>query len=80
MFRAASTKDGRTVEGMRVSETSFDIVLLWKIPRASITHCRSLTWQLLEKEPGKSFMPSFKTALPLKLRTSTDLVAYHVPA
>jgi cytochrome c oxidase cbb3-type subunit III len=60
MFRAVE-KDGRVVEGMRVGEDSFTIVLrdasgkfhgLWKPDLRS-----------LEKEPGKSFMPSYKDTL-----------------
>jgi putative heme-binding domain-containing protein len=60
MFRAVE-KNGRVIEGMRVGEDSFSIVLkdaggklhgLWKPDLRS-----------LEKEPGKSFMPSFKDAL-----------------
>jgi putative heme-binding domain-containing protein len=71
MFRAVD-KDGSVVEGVRVGEDSFTIVLkdatgrfhgFWKPDLRS-----------LEKEPGKSFMPSFKDTL-----TATqmdDLVAY----
>jgi putative heme-binding domain-containing protein len=71
MFRAVE-KDGHEVEGMRVGEDSFTIVLrdaggkfhgLWKPDLRS-----------LEKEPGKSFMPSFKDAL--SDAQMDDLVAY----
>jgi cytochrome c oxidase cbb3-type subunit 3 len=71
MFRAVE-KDGRAVEGMRVGEDSFTIVLkdaggkyhgLWKPDLRS-----------LEKEPGKSFMPSFKDTLSASQQD--DLVAY----
>jgi len=71
MYRAAE-KDGRIVEGMRVGEDSFTIVLkdakgkfhgLWKPELRS-----------LEKEPGKSFMPSFKETL--FAAQLDDLVAY----
>jgi len=71
MFRAAE-KDGRVIEGMRVGEDSFSIVLkdaegklhgLWKPDLRS-----------LEKEPGKSFMPSFKDAL--SEAQLDDVVAY----
>lgn len=71
MFRAVE-KDGRAVEGVRVGEDSFTIVLkdasgkfhgLWKPDLRS-----------LEKEPGKSFMPSFKDKL--SAAQQDDLVAY----
>ncbi len=71
MFRAID-KDGHVVEGMRVGEDSFAIVLkdsngtfrgLWKPELRS-----------LEKEPGKSFMPSFKDTL--SAAQLDDLVAY----
>jgi cytochrome c oxidase cbb3-type subunit III len=60
MFRAVD-KDGHVVEGIRVGEDSFTIVLkdssgkfhgLWKPDLRS-----------LEKEPGKSFMPSYRDSL-----------------
>ena len=71
MFRAIE-KDGRVVEGMRVGEDSFTIVLkdasgkfhgLWKPDLRS-----------LEKESGKSFMPSFRDALSAS--QLDDVVAY----
>ena len=71
MFRAVE-KDGRVVEGIRVGEDSFTIVLkdaggklhgLWKPDLRS-----------LAKEPGKSFMPSFKDTL--SAAQLDDLVAY----
>ncbi len=71
MFRAVG-KDGRVVEGIRVGEDSFTIVLkdaagrfhaLWKPDLRS-----------LAKEPGKSFMPSFKDTL--SAAQLDDLVAY----
>ncbi len=71
MFRTVE-KNGQTVEGMRVGEDSFTIVLrdaggkfhgLWKPDLRS-----------LEKEPGKSFMPSFKDTL--SDAQMDDLVAY----
>jgi len=73
MFRAVET-DGHVIEGMRVGEDSFSIVLkdasgkfhgLWKPDLRS-----------LEKEPGKSFMPSFKDTLSES--QLDDLVAYLV--
>lgn len=71
MFRAVD-KDGSVVEGVRVGEDSFTIVLkdatgrfhgFWKPDLRS-----------LEKEPGKSFMPSFKDTLSAS--QMDDLVAY----
>ena len=71
MYRAVE-KDGRVVEGMRVDEDSFTIVLreasgkihgLWKPDLRS-----------LQKEPGKSFMPSFKDTL--SAAQLGDLAAY----
>jgi cytochrome c oxidase cbb3-type subunit III len=71
MYRAVE-KDGHVVEGIRMSEDSFTIVLkdaagkfhgLWK------PNLRSL-----EREPGKSFMPSFKGTLTNE--QLEDLVAY----
>ena len=73
MFRAVA-QDGRVVEGTRVGEDSFTIVLkdasgkfhgFWKPDLRS-----------LEKEPGKSFMPSFKGTL--SLTQLDDVVAYLV--
>lgn len=71
MFRAVQ-KDGQVVEGMRVGENSFVIVLkdvtgkfhaLWKPDLRS-----------LQQEPGKSLMPSFKNTL--SSAQMDDLVAY----
>jgi cytochrome c oxidase cbb3-type subunit 3 len=71
MFRAVE-KNGRVIEGMRVGENSFVIVLkdaagkfhsLWKPDLRS-----------LEQEPGKSLMPSFKNTL--SSAQMDDLVAY----
>jgi len=71
MYRAVE-KDGRVVEGVRVGEDSFTIVLkdaagkfhgFWKPGLRS-----------LEKEPGKSFMPNFKDTL--SAAQLDDLVAY----
>ncbi|HLH74010.1 MAG TPA: c-type cytochrome [Chloroflexota bacterium] len=71
MFRAVQ-KNGQPIEGMRVGENSFVIVLkdatgrfhsLWKPDLRS-----------LAKEPGKSLMPSFKNTLTSK--QMDDLVAY----
>jgi cytochrome c oxidase cbb3-type subunit III len=71
IFRAVQ-KNGHVIEGMRVGEDSFSIVLkdssgafhgLWKPDLRS-----------LEKEPGKSFMPSFQNTL--SEAQLEDLVAY----
>ncbi|MDE3109327.1 MAG: c-type cytochrome, partial [Acidobacteriota bacterium] len=71
MFRAVE-KSGQVVEGMRVGENSFSIVLkdaagkfhsLWKPDLRS-----------LEQLPGKSLMPSFKNTLTAK--QLDDVVAY----
>lgn len=71
MFRAVENS-GQVVEGMRVGENSFTIVLkdaggrfhsLWKPGLRS-----------LEQQPGKSLMPSFKNTLTPK--QMDDLVAY----
>jgi cytochrome c oxidase cbb3-type subunit 3 len=71
MFRAVQ-KDGQAIEGMRVGENSFVIVLkdvtghfhtLWKPDLRS-----------LQQEPGKSLMPSFKNTLTSA--QMDDLVAY----
>ena len=71
MYRAVE-KDGRVVEGVRVGEDSFTIVLkdaggkfhgFWKPGLRS-----------LEKEPGKSFMPSVRDTL--SAAQQDDLVAY----
>jgi putative heme-binding domain-containing protein len=71
MFRAVE-KGGRAVEGMRVGEDSFSIVLkdahgrLHGFPKPDLVS--------LEKEPGKSFMPSFKDSLTSA--QMDDLIAY----
>jgi cytochrome c oxidase cbb3-type subunit 3 len=71
MFRAIE-KNGHVIEGMRVGENSFVIVLkdaagkfhsLWKPDLRS-----------LQQEPGKSLMPSFKNTL--STAQMDDLVAY----
>lgn len=71
MFRAVQ-KDGQVIQGMRVGENSFVIVLkdvtgkfhsLWKPDLRS-----------LQQEPGKSLMPSFKNTLTSA--QMDDLVAY----
>jgi cytochrome c oxidase cbb3-type subunit III len=71
LFRAVK-KNGHAIEGMRVGENSFVIVLkdisgkfhtLWKPDLRS-----------LQQEPGKSLMPSFKNTL--SSAQMDDLVAY----
>jgi putative heme-binding domain-containing protein len=71
MFHAVE-KDGHAVEGMRVSEDSFTIVL--KDASGKFHGFRKPDLLSLEKEPGKSFMPSFKDTL--SDGQLDDLVAY----
>jgi len=71
MFRALE-KDGHAIEGMRVGEDSFTIVL--KDARGKFHALWKPDLRLLEKEPGKSFMPSFKGTL--SDAQLDDLVAY----
>jgi len=71
MFRAVE-KDGQAVEGMRMGEDSFTIVL--KDASGKFHGFRKPDLQSLEKEPGKSFMPSFKDTL--SDAQLDDLVAY----
>ncbi|MGC2330722.1 MAG: c-type cytochrome [Candidatus Acidiferrales bacterium] len=71
MFRAV-TKDGKTVEGMRVGEDSFDIVL--EDSKGNFHSLRKPDLRTLKKETTKSFMPSFQGVF-----SATDLdnlVAY----
>jgi len=71
MFRAV-TKTGRVVDGMRVGESSFDIVLLDAQGNFHALYKPDL--ESLEKEPRKTLMPSYKGVLsPAQLN---DLVAY----
>jgi cytochrome c oxidase cbb3-type subunit III len=71
MFRAVE-KDGHAVEGMRMGEDSFTIVL--KDASGKFHGFRKPDLLSLEKEPGKSFMPSFKGTL--SDAQLDDLVAY----
>ena len=71
MYRAVE-KDGRVVEGVRVGEDSFTIVL--KDAGGKLHGFRKPDLRSLEKEPGKSFMPSFKDTL--SATQLDDLVAY----
>jgi len=71
MFRAVE-KDGRSTEGMRVGEDSFSIIL--KDAQGKLHGFRKPDLLKLEKEPGKSFMPSFKDTL--SAAQMDDLIAY----
>ena len=71
MFRAVE-KDGHSTEGMRVAEDSFSIVL--KDAQGQLHGFRKPDLLKLEKEPGKSFMPSFKDTL--SAAQMDDLIAY----
>ncbi len=73
MFRATK-KDGRTVEGMRVTESSIAIVL--EDSKGNFQSLSKRDLKSLEKEPGKSFMPSFHGTLSSE--DTVDLVAYLV--
>jgi cytochrome c oxidase cbb3-type subunit III len=71
MFRAV-TKTGQTVDGMRVGEDSFAIVLEDAQGNFRVLYKPDL--QSLEKEPGKSLMPTYDGILsPAQIN---DLVAY----
>jgi cytochrome c oxidase cbb3-type subunit III len=71
MFHAV-TKTGQTVDGMRVGEDSFAIVLEDSQGNFHVFYKPNL--QSLEKEPGKSLMPSYKGVL--SAAQLNDLVAY----
>jgi cytochrome c oxidase cbb3-type subunit III len=71
MYRAVE-KDGHVVEGVRVGEDSFTIVL--KDASGRFHGLSKPDLRSLEKEPGKSFMPSFKDTL--SQAQLDDLVAY----
>jgi cytochrome c oxidase cbb3-type subunit III len=71
IFRAV-TKAGRKVEGIRIRETTFSIVL--EDAEGNFHTFAKSDLRTLEEEPGKSFMPSYRgnlTATQLE-----DLVAY----
>jgi cytochrome c oxidase cbb3-type subunit 3 len=55
IFRAV-TKDGHVIEGMRVGESTLEIVL--EDSKGNYHSLHKADLQSLEKEPGKSFMPS----------------------
>jgi cytochrome c oxidase cbb3-type subunit III len=71
MYRAVQ-QNGRVVEGVRVGEDSFTIVL--KDASGKFHGFWKPALRSLEKEPGKSFMPSFKNTL--SEAQLDDLVAY----
>ena len=71
IFRAVEN-NGHVVEGMRVGEDSFTIVL--KDPGGKFHGLWKPSLHSLEKEPGKSFMPSFKGTL--SDAQMDDVVAY----
>lgn len=71
MFRAV-TKTGQTVNGMRVGEDSFAIVLEDSQGNFHVFYKPDL--RSLETEPGKSLMPSYKGVL--SAAQLNDLVAY----
>jgi cytochrome c oxidase cbb3-type subunit III len=55
MFRAV-TKGGRAIEGIRISESTLEIVL--EDAKGNFHSLHKADLRSLEKEPGKSFMPS----------------------
>lgn len=71
LFRAVD-KDGNTIEGTRINETSLVIVL--QDAKGQLHALRKPELRLLEKVPGGSLMPSYKDTLtPGQM---DDLVAY----
>ncbi len=60
IFRAV-TKDGQVIEGMRAGETTLEILL--EDSKGNYHSLHKADLQSLEKEPGKSFMPS-QNSLP----------------
>ncbi len=72
LFVHVVTKDGHFVDGTRVSEDSFTIVI--KDATGHFHAFRKLDVQKVEKIPGKSVMPSFKDTLSAS--QLDDLVAY----
>jgi cytochrome c oxidase cbb3-type subunit 3 len=72
LFVHIVTKEGKSFDGTRVSEDSFAIAI--KDAAGNFHSFRKADLQVLDKEPGKSVMPSFKGTL-----SDTDLdnlVAY----
>ena len=72
LFVHVVTKDGRSVDGTRVSEDSFTIVI--KDATGHFHAFKKLEVEKVEKIPGKSVMPSFKDTLSKS--QLDDLVAY----
>lgn len=71
IFRAVQ-RDGKVVEGMRVSESTFAIVL--EDIKGNFHSLSKANLRSLEKEPGKTYMPSFKDTL--SAAQLDDIVAY----
>lgn len=71
VFRAV-TKTGQVVQGMRVGEDSFTIILI--DAKGNFHRLYKPDLQSLAKQPGKSLMPSYKENLSLS--KLNDLVAY----
>ena len=71
IFRAVQ-RDGKVVEGMRVSESTFAIVL--EDVKGDFHSLSKANLRSLEKEPGKTYMPSFKDTL--SAAQLDDIVAY----
>jgi cytochrome c oxidase cbb3-type subunit III len=72
LFVHVVTKDGRSFDGTRVYEDSFSIEL--KDATGRFHSFKKLELTKLEKQPGKSVMPSFKDTLTAM--QIDDLVAY----
>jgi cytochrome c oxidase cbb3-type subunit 3 len=72
LFVHVVTKDGHSVDGTRVSEDSFTIVI--KDATGHFHAFKKLDVQKVEKIPGRSVMPSFKDTLSAP--QLDDLVAY----
>jgi cytochrome c oxidase cbb3-type subunit III len=72
LFVHVVTKDGHSVDGTRVYEDSFTIEL--KDAAGKFHSFQKLDLRELQKEPGKSVMPSFQDAL--SATQLDDLVAY----
>jgi putative heme-binding domain-containing protein len=72
LFVHVVTKDGRSFDGTRVYEDSFTIEL--KDATGRFHSFKKLELGKLEKEPGKSVMPSFKDTL--SATQLDDLIAY----
>jgi putative heme-binding domain-containing protein len=70
IFRAV-TKDGQVIEGMREGESTLEIVL--EDSKGNYHSLHKADLQSLEKEPGKSFMPSQSSLSSVDLN---NLAAY----